>query len=382
MPKNDDWNDDTGRGTLLSQNEARVLHSLIKWPDLTDQAVHSQIGMKKSTFSSIKTRLKENGYYKRYYVPNFPKIGLELLVTMHGHLNRFTTLEERMRVAKGLLESFVEDFHISSESNKAFNLSASQNLTEYSKNQEKFIQLYSENKFLDKNGMNVVYYPFEISRIRAFMDYESLVAKIFGFASEPYEKRKTIPSGKVNKAKLTKAEKKVLAGLVQYPEESDTLIAEQVGVSRNTVANAKRKFLQNNICFPRAVPDLQKLGLKILVFSYRRFNPKTTMRQREEAAEMVRSLLAPFFYVSKNLDGFIISAHRSFEEYNAAHDEIMRYYLKHDYITDEPVSYQMSIGNIHNIKEYDFLPLTLKTLGFDSSLELISSKKKGRKKKK
>ena len=117
----------------LSQNEARVLHSLIKWPDYTDHAVHSQIGMKKSTFSSIKTRLKENNYFNRYYVPNFPNIGLELLVAMHGHLTRFTTIEERMRVAEELLKGFVEDFHIASESNMAFNLSASENLTEYTK---------------------------------------------------------------------------------------------------------------------------------------------------------------------------------------------------------------------------------------------------------
>ena len=357
----------------LSQNEARVLHSLIKWPDLTDQAVHSQIGMKKSTFSSIKTRLKENGYYTRYYVPNFPKIGLEMLVALHGHLNRFTSLEERMRVAKDLLESFVEDFHIASESNKAFNLSASTNLTEYSKNQEKFVQLYSENKFLDKNGMSVVYFPFEISRVRAFMDYESLVAKIFGFASDSYDKRQTIPNGQVTRAKLTKAEKKVLAGLVQFPEESDTLIADKVGVSRNTVANAKKKFLEQNICFPRAVPNLQKLGLKILVFSYRKFNPMTTMTQRAEASEMVRQLLAPFMYISKNLDGIVVSAHRSFEEYNQAHDEIMRFYLKHDYIIDEPISYQMSMNNINYIKEFDFLPLTLKTLGFESLSEFTDA---------
>ncbi len=91
----------------------------------------------------------------------------------------------------------------------------------------------------------------------------------------------------------------------------------------------------------------------------------TTMAQRVEASEMVRQLLAPFMYISKNLDGIVISAHRSFEEYNAAHDEIMRFYLKHDYIIDEPISYQMSMSNINYIKEFDFLPLTLKTLGFD-----------------
>ncbi|MHA2172999.1 MAG: hypothetical protein ACXAB7_24345, partial [Candidatus Kariarchaeaceae archaeon] len=145
--------------TDLSQNEARVLHSLVKWPNLTDQAIHSQIGMKKSTFSSIKTRLKDHNYYKRFFVPNFPLVGFEMLMVMHGQLNRFTTFEERMRIAKNLLESFVEDFHVVSESNKAFNLSVTQNYTEYAKNQEKFFHLYSENKFLSKKGMETIAYP-------------------------------------------------------------------------------------------------------------------------------------------------------------------------------------------------------------------------------
>ncbi|MDH5647404.1 MAG: hypothetical protein OEZ01_15450, partial [Candidatus Heimdallarchaeota archaeon] len=235
----------------LSQNEARVLHSLVKWPNLTDQAIHSQIGMKKSTFSSIKTRLKENAYYTRYFLPNFPIIGHEMMMIMFGELNRFTTYEERMRIAKDMLQSFVEDFHMSSEGNKSFSLSVTQNFTEYSKNQERFFELYQENKFLSKQGMTTVAYPFELTKLHCFMDYESLIANLFGLASQKYEERKTIPTGRVNRIKLTRAERKVLVGLVKYPEESDTLIAENIGVSRNTVANAKRKFLSKGICFPR-----------------------------------------------------------------------------------------------------------------------------------
>ena len=215
------------------------------------------------------------------------------------------------------------------------------------------------NKFLDKKGMTINYYPFEISKIRAFMDYESMVARVFGFASDPYVMRKTIPSGKVPIAKMTKAEKKVFAGIVQYPEESDTFIAEKVEVSRNTVANAKRKFLNENICFPRAVPNLKMLGFKILVFTSFKYNPKVSEAMEIEAAEMVRHLLAPFFFVSKNLDGFLISAHRSFEEYKAANEEMMRFYTRAEFITEEPVSYQMTINNINFIKDYDFLPLSL-----------------------
>ncbi len=356
--------------TDLSQNEARVLHSLVKWPNLTDQAIHSQIGMKKSTFSSIKTRLKDHNYYKRYYIPNFPKIGFEMLIGMHGQLNRFTTFEERMRIARDLLESFVEDFHVVSESNKAFNLSVTQNYTEYSKNQERFFQLYSENKFLSKKGMETVAYPFELTRVHSFMDYESLIARLFGFASESFESRISIPYGKTTQVKLTRAERKVLVGLVEFPEESDTLIAENIGVSRNTVANAKRKFLAKVICFPRVVPNLTKLGLKILNFSYRKFNPRITIEDRTEAADLIRKLISPHFYITKNLDGFLISAHTSYEDFSTANDEVMSYYMKHEYILDEPINYQISIPDMAVIKEFEFLPMTLKILGFDAGKPL------------
>ncbi|MHA2089510.1 MAG: MarR family transcriptional regulator [Candidatus Kariarchaeaceae archaeon] len=351
--------------TPLSQNEARVLHSLVRWPDLTDQAIHLQIGMKKSTFSSIKARLREQGYYKRYFIPNFPKIGFELFMIMYGNLNRFTTLEERMRVAGDTIKGFVEDFFVVSESNKAVNFSISSNLTEYSKNQEKFYHIYSENKFLTRQGMVTEAFPFEITRVRSFMNYEALIARIFGFASLPYSADLIIPTGNIEKVKLSRAERKVLAGLVKYPEESDTFIAESVGVSRNTVANAKKKFLDQKICFPKVVPNLENLGLKLLVFTHRRFNARTTMAQREEAAELVRKLISPHFYVSKNLDGFLLSAHSSFEEYNRAFDEVMRYYLKNDYILDEPTTYHISLSSMTAIKEYEFLALTLKQLGFD-----------------
>ncbi|MHA2091025.1 MAG: hypothetical protein ACW98K_09215 [Candidatus Kariarchaeaceae archaeon] len=358
----------------LSQNEARVLHSLVKWPNLTDQAIHSEIGMKKSTFSSIKTRLKENGYYNRYFIPNFPKIGFELFMIMFGQLNRFTTFEERMRIAGETLDNFTEDFFSVSESNKAFTISVTQNLTEYAKNQQKFLQLYSENKFLSKEGMNVQAFPFELSRIRSFLDFESLLAKNFGFVSESYENRMVIPSGSVKPVKLSRAERKVLAGLVKYPEETDTLIAEEVGVSRNTVANAKRKFLKEGICFTRVVPNLRMLGHKILVFTYRRFNPKITMDQRKDASELVRKHLSPHFYVSKNLDGFLVSSHTSFEEYNRANDELMSYYMKREYILDEPTSYHISIPDMNIIKELEFLPITLKVLGFDPKKSLSDQK--------
>lgn len=353
--------------TELSQNESRVLHSLIKWPNLSDQAIHSQISMKKSTFSSIKTRLKEQGYYNRYYIPNFPLVGFELFQIMFGELNRYTTFDERMRIARELLESFVEDFYVVSESNRAFNLSVSENLTEYEKNQEKFFEMYTINNFLSRKGMQTISFPFALTDIYSFMDYETLIAKLFNFKSEPYQGRMVIPTGKVKKFKLTRAERKVLVGLVQYPEESDTLIAEKIGVSRNTVANAKRKFLKKEICFPRVVPNLEKLGLSILNFSYFRFNPKVTQEQRKEIADQIRLISSPHFFITKSLDGFTISAYSDIEEYNTINDELSVVFQRNEYLLEEATNYQLSIPEMESIKEFEFLPLIMKILDFDET---------------
>jgi len=322
--------------------------------------------MKKSTFSSIKTRLKEQNYYDRYYVPNFPKIGFELFSVFFGKLNRYTTPEERMRISKDLLESFVEDFYIASENNIAFNLSVSENLTEHEKNLERFFEVYIINNFLSRRGMDTVYYPFALSNIYSFMDYETIIAKIFGFQSESYENRMTIPNGPVKKFKLTRAERKVLVGLVEYPEESDTLIAEKIGVSRNTVANAKRKFLKKEITFPRVVPNLNELGLESLNFSYYKFSPRIKKDKRDEIAENIRQIMSPHFLITKALDGVSISAHINDKHYNEVHDELNDYLVKNDYLLENVVSYKLDISEINTIKEYDFLPMVIKRLGFDS----------------
>ncbi len=291
-------------------------------------------------------------------------------MVMFGNLNQFTTFDERMRIAGDTVKSFTEDFQVLSEANQAYNLSVSQNYTEYSKNLAKFIHLYSENKFLTKKGMSVVAYPFEISRIHSFLDYEALLAKLFGFASEPYPAESIIPTNKVSKVKLTRAERKVLAGLVKYPDDTDTLIAEEVGVSRNTVANAKRKFLKKGICFPRVIPNINKLDLKTIVFSHKRFNPRITTAQRKEAIEMTRKLLSPHFFVSKDLDGFVISSHANNKEFEEVNSQMMEFYNKTEYFIEDPISFKMDATKVNTIKDLDFLPITIKILGFDPEIPI------------
>ena len=89
---------------------------------------------------------------------------------------------------------------------------------------------------------------------------------------------------------------------------------------------------------------------------------------------MTRKHLAPHFFVSKNLDGFIVSAHQDEKSYDEAYDEMARFYSKIEYFTDDPLVYKMKISDINVIKDLDFLPITIKILGFDPDVPIKDQK--------
>ncbi len=340
----------------LSKNETKVLYSLLKYPGEKDQEIHERIGMKKSTFSSIKLRLQKRGIFRVIHVPVFPRLGFELFISMYGQLNRLTTIEERMKIARGMLEKFAEDFYIASESNRAFNLAISENYTEYDKNYNRFMQLYSLNNFLAEQGMTIVPFPFETSSFHTFMDFKPLLDRVLGL--EPtYDKELAIPREPKREPSFSVAEAKVYLGLIRFPGRPDTYIAKKMNVSRNTVASAKRRFIEEGYITPKIIPNLSALGMKLLVFIHKHFNPGSTVEDRVEATELVKRELTPFLYVSKNLDGIIITAFRDFLDFNETWGRVMKIFLKRDYIREEPVVYTLSIPDLTEIKSYDFLHL-------------------------
>ncbi|MHA2250524.1 MAG: hypothetical protein ACXAD7_09180 [Candidatus Kariarchaeaceae archaeon] len=346
----------------LSQNEARILYSLVKWPHLSDQDMFRKIGMKRSTYQGIKSKLKQNEYYINYNVPDFPKIGFELLSLMFTKFHRSCPTTDPL---------FQDDFFCFNENNQYFRFSIAENLTQISINHEKLVKTYSRENLLENNELTLLTYPFATSRVYSFFDYEALLAKYFGYASEPYLFKKTISSSE--KIKLSKAEKKVLTGLIKYPDEPNTSIATKIHVSRSTVVKAKQKFMKKGICLPRNIPDLRKLGFNVLVFSYFKFNPALTVVHRNDASELIRLLLTPFFYISNNLNAIVISAHTSFEQFEMSNDDLLLYYEKCKYILEEPLSIPISLHSMEIKNNINFYNPTSKILETECPVNIEQS---------
>jgi DNA-binding Lrp family transcriptional regulator len=197
-------------------------------------------------------------------------------------------------------------------------------------------------------------YPFEVTRIFSFFNFEALLAKNFGYESEPYASNELFGFSPCEKIKLSKSEQQILIGLIQYPEESNMLIASKLNISRNTVARARQKFLKEGICFIKRDLNLKKLGFKLLVFSYWKFNPAITVNQRRDASELTRELVAPHIYLTDISGGIAISAHASNDEYIKSYDDLLTYYSKSNYLDDEPIFHPILLDKLEVVNDVNF----------------------------
>ena len=63
----------------LTTNEKKVLVALVRYPHAHDARLSELTGVKKSSVAAIKARLKKRGIYSTRVVPDFQRLGAELI---------------------------------------------------------------------------------------------------------------------------------------------------------------------------------------------------------------------------------------------------------------------------------------------------------------
>ena len=95
----------------LSEREKLALFGLVTYPSQSDKEIASILKMKASTFSSIKHRLKNKGYFKNIRIPMLEGLGAELLCVTYTHFNKAVPLEIRVKQTSETIEVFEEIFY-------------------------------------------------------------------------------------------------------------------------------------------------------------------------------------------------------------------------------------------------------------------------------
>ena len=350
----------------LSKNEKIVLYSLVKYPSLSDTEICKKVNLRKSTFSTIKKKLKESDYFTTLRMPILQHIGCELLVVSHLILNRKTTIDERLAITRETLDRFLEFFYIVSESDQAVTLAVSRNITEFLKNIAPVIQIYDEHNFFDKEGFIHVFFPFELTTIFNFFVFAPLLDRLFGLGLEKTQEKLDVRSEKVKcrvkHRDMSDMEKRVYYGLVKYPELPDYKIAEKLSITRSTVMKMKERFYAEKLMRTTRMVNMKKLGLEILAFTHSKFNPKKPIYKRIEGIQKIIQMQTPIFNASSDLESIMLTPYRNFEDYQRIHAEVTRFQVQNEFLREEPTSLLMSIPMMTIVKDHMYAPLVKKIL--------------------
>jgi DNA-binding MarR family transcriptional regulator len=348
----------------LSKNEQKVLYYLVRYPKLSDREIYNKIEMKQSTYSTIKKKLRKEGYFYSAYIPVFQHLGCELVVVWYVTLNRKTKTEDRLSITRETLLNASEIFTLVSESNQAILLSVSKNIADHVKVSDRIVQLYEENDFLE--DIHYVLFPYDVSSIFSFFNFAPLLNRIFNL--EPagfrfgdlsfHEKVKC----RVKKTQMSELEKRVYLGLVRYPEASDSVLSEKIGCSRQVLTRMKTRFMEEQLITKRRIVSLERLGFNILAMTHSKFNPLEPLPIRLKCVRNISTFRTPIFNIARDPESIMITAFRDFEEFKMLHNEFVTFCAKNDSLRGEPKTILLSIPRIFEVKWLVFEPLVKRIL--------------------
>jgi DNA-binding MarR family transcriptional regulator len=351
----------------LNRNEKLVLYGLIKYPLYNDRELSEKIKLKMTTVTAIKNRLKKNGYYYTVRIPVLQNLGCELLMTSMLGFNPLTSERERMKAHDDALGENVPEIMFSLvESDQGFCLGIGKNYSEIHNAIENMERVYRESDIIDSSQPNYYIFPFEKSKILNFFDYGPIIKHSFNITIKG-EQEESLSSEmpKTDITKLSNIEKRVLYGLIKYPDIPDSKIAENIDVTRQVVSKLKKSFESDGIIKTLRIPNLRKLGFEILAISHYRHNPKVPMNKRGKGIKQLLSEFPQVFLITGNLESIMINICRDFTEFQDLKNKSYIQFKKQEYLIDEPDIMIFSIPNMNIVVEHNYAELLKKILSIE-----------------
>jgi len=333
----------------LNYNEGLVLYGLVKYPLLNDRELADKLKLKMTTVTAIKNRLKRNEYYSTVRVPILRPHEIELFTVILIKFSANIPENDLVKKLDPLIENIPEFFYGGLEGGSAFGLGFAQNYSELTKTIEQLSKSvrgegYVENVVPPMKHLAI--FPLKNAVFFNFFDFSSIIKNNYKIKikDEPEDKLQSLPKPK--DMNLTTIEKRVLYGLVNYPELPDSKIADKINVTRQVISKLKKMFEEEGLIKTIKIPDLEKLGFEILVLAINNHNPLTPMDKRMKGIELVRSKLPIIFLISTNLESFAMAPARNFVELQDLKNEVLKFYKKEKFFITEPVIHMYSISNM------------------------------------
>lgn len=125
----------------------------------------------------------------------------------------------------------------------------------------------------------------------------------------------------VKRTLLTKNEKRVLYGLVRYPDLNDSELSDIINVKLSTLTSIKRRLYDQGFLRRLTVPLLNRLGCEMLAVIYTQFNPVIPLDERVKTTMRTIEIFDEIFYsIGEQEKGFSISLSKNYTNIGRIND--------------------------------------------------------------
>ncbi len=338
----------------LTGNEKQVLYGLVRHPVLNDRELSEQLGVKVSTVTAIRRRLRRAEYFATRRVPMLHRLGWELLVGGSARLDLTQGNQTVARLRELLKDRFPGLFHVVASSDHVAFLGFAHNYTAARKEVDELRSALDRAKLLGHGDVGLSAFPMSQSIVPSFFDFSHSLALAFGIEDRFPLRMDPAKSGDIA---LTRKETEVLKGLVRFPELSDKALAQRVKVSRQAVSKMRREFEREGLLRTVRIPNLRLLGFELYITAFARFGPSAPLKLRLEGFERLLRSTPAFFLASDESEAIVIGTSRSYEEYAILNAGLTKHFKERGFLAEDPQVYVGLTASTEILRNCEFGPL-------------------------
>ena len=175
----------------------------------------------------------------------------------------------------------------------------------------------------------------------------------------------------MKKFELTKKEKLMLYGLVNYPQLTDKQLSEKLDLKHSTVTSIRHRLKENEYLRKLIIPKLQSKGCEMLVVIYTNFSPLIPLEERVEiTGKAIEVFDEIFFSIGEQDKGFSLSFSKDYATIGRINDIRTQTFGGRGLLEEEypnMVIFPFEISKIYRF--FDFAPLLKSSFELDSNTE-------------
>jgi DNA-binding MarR family transcriptional regulator len=337
----------------LTPNERRVLYGLVREATKNDRELSESLGIKVSTVTAIRRRLRRADYFLTRRIPMMHRLGWEILAAGYGTLSPARGESATGRLRDLLGDRYPSVFHFVDAPDHFLFLAVSKDYTSFARDLEDLRVAMFKGGFLDDAPVSTVILPLGLALIGNFFDFSQVLSIAFGFDGK---RPLRLEPAKVGDVELTRKETDVLVGLVRFPELADKAVAAKIKASRQAVSKMRREFEATGLLVTAHLPNVRALGFELYGSVVTRFAPGATIKARMDGIERVLRSTPNFFHAASNSDAVLLGAVRSYEHFSSLRMTLAKHYTDRGFFAGDPTIHLGLVSMTEVLRNCDFSP--------------------------